>query len=711
MLERRIVPSMVAVIITMMMMAGCAMREPALEPGLAAILADHPVISIPDWATTADNSIAQVQYVSEIGTPDPNSIRGAAFGKWKPPQKWELTLEQVIQMALANSTVLRDLGARVVQAPGLTPTIYGPAIQNTDPNLGIEAALSAFDAQVTSDLFFEDNDRVLNNEIVGQGVNFFKQELSRFQSSLSKQAATGTLFTLRHNFDGDLNNSDRNLIDGRAWTWDLEGEVRQPLLQGRGSRFNRIAGPNATPGEYNGVYIARLNADISITQLEIALRDYLSDVENAYWDLAFAYCDLEVKTKARDRSLDTYQDIQARADKNLLGAEEDKVAQAKEQYFRFEQDVQNALGGRLLLGTRVFNGSGGGTFQGIGGVYANERRLRLITGLTINDGRLIYTATLPTTAPVTYDWNSVVSNTLSRRTELRRQQLNVDRRALELTASRNFTKPRLDAVGTYRYRALGDRIYDPHVPFNGSSIETGTYEWRLGLSLSYPVGYRQAHAGVRNAQLRLARERDLLQEIERQVVYGVSNAIAENDRAYEVLRLAKNRSQAARDQYEILVPEERAADIRQIDLNALLDSERRLADAETSENRVRVQYALAIKNLNFEMGTLLEYYNIHLAESNGPRRKPASSRGIHRLWNRATGRFSRPKGSTTRLESLPTEAPPTLSQELSLSQELMPLKDVEQIPVAEESANESVLGSGAIGTGLKDDEPPLIESR
>src|SRR5437870_1966505 len=38
-------------------------------------------------------------------------------------QYWDLTLDQAIQMALSNSTVLRDLGARIIQSPTLTQTI------------------------------------------------------------------------------------------------------------------------------------------------------------------------------------------------------------------------------------------------------------------------------------------------------------------------------------------------------------------------------------------------------------------------------------------------------------------------------------------------------------------------------------------------------------------------------------------------------------
>lgn len=595
--------------LTAMAFWGCAAtKRPPSAADLSSILSD---VNVASAAVTQSHATAATPQ-GDLGGQEPFSIRQASSPEWTPPAPWDLTLDQAIQIALANSTVLRDLGARVIQAPGATPTIYTPAITATDATNGVEAALSAFDAQVRSDLLYEDNHRVLNNEFVGQGTNDFKQYLTRSNTSLSKRAASGTLFTLRHNVEGDRNNADRNLITDRAWTWNVEGEIRHPLMQGRGVAFNRIAGPGAIVGVYNGVVIARLNADISVAQLEISLRDYLSDVENAYWDLYFAYADLEVKTQARDRSLNTYRLLQARGD--LPGAEKDKLAQAKEQYFRFEQDVQDALAGRLVFGTRAFNGSGGGTFQGSGGVYVNERRLRLIMGLPINDGRLIRTISDPNDAPLAFDWNDLVSNALARRTELRQQKLKIDRMKLELTASRSFLLPRLDAIGRYRYRGLGDTLYEPQVPISGTAQDTATHEWLMGLSLSYPVGSRQAYAAVRNAQLRLARENALMTELERQVVHGMSNALAETDRAFEVLRIAINRAEAAQEQYDILNSEAQAR-VRQFDFNALLDSERRLADAATAANRAAIQYALAIKNLNFEMGALLEYFNIHLSES------------------------------------------------------------------------------------------------
>jgi hypothetical protein len=532
---------------------------------------------------------------------------------------WDLTLDEAIQFALSNSSVLRDLGATIIQAPGLSPTIYDPSIQATDPRFGAEAALSAFDAQLTQRAFWEKNDRALNNSLLGGGTNFFLQDLARYQTELRKRSATGTLFSLRHNIEDDLNNAPENIfgtngqINAHAWTWNTEAEIRQPLLQGAGVEFNRIAGPDATPGVYNGVVIARVNERISSADFQLEVRNYLSNVENAYWELVFAYRELDAKKKARDRSLETWQQVKIRTEGGEL--ESDKQAQAAEQYYRFQEEVETALSGRPVDGTRDFNGSTGGTFQGTGGVYVAERRLRLVIGVPINDGRLIRPTTEPVPAEVVMNWDQLAADALAQRTEIVRQRLRVKQRELERVASCNFLLPRLDAVGRYRRRGLGDALYNPRVPNPSTDpnaaafVDSGSDEWQVGLELDMPIGFRQGSSGVRNAELAVARERAILGEIERRIVHDLSNALSEQIRTYHLVQTAYNRRLAAEKQYQILSSEE-AQDRPDVDFNVQLDSVRRLADAETAYYRLLVGYAVALKNLHLEAGDLLQYCNV-----------------------------------------------------------------------------------------------------
>lgn len=536
------------------------------------------------------------------------------------PEYWDLELEQVIQMALAQSRVLRDLGGAILQSPSTVQTYWDPALQETDPQFGIDAALSAFDAQFSTSVFGEKNDKAVNNEFFGGGTRLLSQDAMVLQSQLTKRAVTGSEFTFRHNVEYDSNNAPSNLFPS-AWNVNFESEFRHPLLQGSGIEFNRIAGPTKTPGVYGGVLIARVNTDIELADFELAVRNLVSNIENTYWDLYYSYRDLDAKIAARDAALDTWRRVHALYEAGRRGGEAEKEAQAREQFFRFQEEVQNALSGRLLDGTRTGNGSGGGTFRGNGGVHVAERRLRRLIGLPPSDGRLLRPATEPITAPVEFDWYQVTSETLVRRAELRRQRFQTRRRELEWIASKNHLLPRLDTVGRYRWRGFGDDLLDPdgnNPPFDNAyeNLTGGDFqEWQLGVELTVPIGYRAAYAASRNSELQLCRERAILREQEKQVLHDAADSIADVQRAYVVSQTAYNRFDAARVQ---LAAVQAAFEAEKAPLDLLLDAQRRLADAQSRYFRALAEHAIAVKNVHFSKGTLLDYDGIYLSEGGWP---------------------------------------------------------------------------------------------
>ena len=330
-----------------------------------------------------ESACTQMNADESIASPHPWTIDTQGT-----PQYWDVSLEEAIQLALANSRVLRDLGGAVVRSPATTRTSFDPSVAETDPRTGVEAALSAFDVQFLMSSFWEKNDRAPNNQFFGGGTRILLQDAAVFQAAITKRAATGTQFTIRHNVDYDANNAPGNLF-ASAWNTNIEAEIRHPLLQGGGVEFNRIAGPLATPGVYNGVLVARINTDVALTDFEIAVRDLVSNVENAYWDLYYGYRVLDAKVKARDAGLDTWRKIYALYEVKRRGGEADKEAQARSQYFAFQQDVQNALSGEPIDETRNWNGLPSGAFRATGGVLMAERRLRLLMGLPPTDCKLI----------------------------------------------------------------------------------------------------------------------------------------------------------------------------------------------------------------------------------------------------------------------------------------------------------------------------------
>ncbi|MEK6237546.1 MAG: TolC family protein, partial [Planctomycetales bacterium] len=476
----------------------------------------------------------------------------------RPPQYCELTLEESIQKALLYSKTARDLGGRILANPSSVASIYQPAIRESDPRFGTEAALSAFDANMSTSLFWEKQDRQVN--IAFGAAN--RTDLHNFQSEISKTAATGTQFFVRNITDYEQSDSPLTIFES-AWDTRFETEFRHPLLQGGGVEFNRIAGPSATPGFFfsNGVLIARMNTDVALADFELGIRNLVSDVENAYWELYFAYRDLDAKKKARATSLKTWQNTHAAFLAEQEGGEAHREAQARQQYYLFHAQVQASLTGIQTRGTINNQGSTGGTPQMTGGVYSSERRLRLLLGLPITDEFLLRPADEPAAAKVRFDWSEILPESLVRRVEIRRQKILVKRRELELIASRNFLLPRFDVVGLYRWRGFGDHLAGRDRSSGSpstlgmrdnalSSLTSGEFqEWQMGLQFDMPIGFRQGHAGVRNAQLWLAREKAVLQDQELTVAHDLSQSVAELDRAFHVAQTHLNRVIASKQQF------------------------------------------------------------------------------------------------------------------------------------------------------------------
>lgn len=517
----------------------------------------------------------------------------------------EMTLAEAVRLAVSQSPVLRSLGGSIVQAPQGSATIYDPALAYANPLGGVEAALSAYDAQVNGVLNWNKNE--IPNNVAGAFGQLFNPPTSlatrsNYSTEVAKQTAQGARFALRHNVLYTRNNQPFREFRSDFVGW-VEAEWRQPLMQGAGTQFNRIAGPNAAIGQYNGVLIARLNNDLSLAEFEAAVIGLVSDVEQAYWELYGAYRSLEAQLRGRESALKTFQVQQART---TVGYDrDDPLAQATSQYFLFQSQVENALAGEI-------------------GIFALEQRLRYLLGMPAADGRLIKPTTDPQSVQVVFDWHSALQQALDRRVELRRQKWNVKRRELELVAARLNRRPRLDFLGQYRWRGLGDHLIGPtdNGPFDNlyDNIAQGDFqEWVAGMEMQFPVGLRQATVAVSHAQLNLARERAVLCESELRVSHDLSSSVRELTRAYRLMQTNLNRWLADQNQVEILAKRVEFGvgdDARGSNsIFILLQAQRQLVSSEADFYRSLVDYNLAIRNLHRQKGSLLAYNQVQLAES------------------------------------------------------------------------------------------------
>ena len=572
------------------------------------------VSNTPSYADDSNQDSAEpvsgdIQEVSlEIEVPDEYDISQShsvalasaaprSVGDESPKEYWDISLAEVISMALDNGEVLSDLGGRVMTSPESIQTVFDPAIRESDPLYGVEGALSAFDSQLAGSVLFSKNDRNVNNVTLGGGTRGIEQNLANTTMQMQKTTATGTNFAIRNITSFDASNQPGNLFSS-GWDTQFEIEARQPLLQGAGVEFNRIAGPNARPG-FNfssGVLIARINTDISLAEFETGVGDYTSQVEEAYWDLYFAYRNLDAWKLARDAARKTWEDIKAQ--KGLPGGTAEREARARVQYFIFEDRVQEALNGNPRSGRSV-------------GVYRGERRLRLLMGLTGNDGRLLRPFDKPIQAKIVYDWNFTLNEAISRRPEIRKQKWVIKRDALQLKAAKNFKKPRLDLIALGRARGFGDDLAGSSTSA-ARDVRSGDHtEWQVGAELSMPLGFRQAHAGIRQAELKLMKDRAILRKQELYVAHELGDAISETGRAHSSIKTNYNRLIAAKQR---LTAAEAVYKVDKVSIDLVLDAQQELSQSMTQYFDAVTSYEIAKKNVNLQTGALLSHHGIYLSE-------------------------------------------------------------------------------------------------
>jgi outer membrane protein TolC len=570
-------------------------------------------------------SLAEVEFAKA-----PLTLENADF-----EHVWELSLDEAVKIALSNSQVQRSLGIRVnipgqlVRAsenvlanPDGTQTMFNPALFETNAfgfggsAIGPEAALAAFDADLTASMTWLKNDDPNNVGVVSLGRRLATvQDQGTFQARLQKATAPGSVVSFSNVTSYDQSNIDSSFRPFPSeWRTAWTAEVRHPLLQGAGVEYNRIAGP-FSPGAgvgtrgFDGVLLARIDVDRSLTDLEASVRNLVSEVESVYWELYGAYQRLD----AEKQGLASAQGIW-KLDKSKKDVGEGNVGdeeRSREQYFSFQARVEQAK-------TDLFHW---------------ENRLRYLLGLAATDGRLIRPIEDPIRAKVVFDWHDVLGEALGRSVELRKQKWQIKRRELELIAAKNHLMPRLDVVGRYRWQGFGDRFIDPGDRFisNGvpaadqfrrrfdnafSNLLSGKHqEWEMILELNLPIGFRQELAGMRHSQLLLARDKAVLKEQELELSHQLAEDVRDLENWFSLIQTYFNQRVASESQVRLFSERHKSG---QESNERLLDAQLRLAQADTQYYNAVTAYTKAITQIHFHKGSILDAHNVYLAEGPWP---------------------------------------------------------------------------------------------
>lgn len=630
---------------------------------------------------------------------------------------WDLTLEECIHIALANTKIIRGANAPRLQTGQIIATnqegdltnqrsngaisVYDPAIQESavpilgvSPNdfqlasvgdqsagqitsAGVEAALSAFDADLNifgdqgNNAIYSTTDRPQNVRGFAGFPTVLNTQNGGLISQLSKRTATGGTWRVQNQTDSNVGNSRGSFqaLNG-FWTTVMEVGFTQPILRNSGVQVNR------TP-----IVIARIAGDRQIANIEAALQKMMDNIEVRYWDLHRAYRDLETAKIARDTTQVAWRFIYERFRAGTDPAQSE--AQAREQYFTFRAVVEQAL--RDL--------------------HNNENELRFLMGLSPADGRVIRPIDEPTLARVQFDWNDILAEALVKRPELREQRWQIKTRELQLIVYRNQLLPQLDLGTFYRWVGVGDDLITANrreIQFPGvgstaaDSLLGGNFqEYGITASFQYTIGNRQALAGIRNYQLKLARDKAFLEDMELDVSHSLVRGLRNLDANYTLAQTQFNRWVAA--DTEVTATQavvEQGIGQGVANINQWLDAIRRRGQAQQAYYQAICEYNKSIADLHMRKGSILEYNGINLEE--GPWPKKAYWDALGRARERDAGLYM--DYGWTRPAVISRGPMPNAAHSL-------PAESVEELP-----ATEAVPGGSSDGQP-KDKEPVIdIES-
>lgn len=575
--------------------------------------------------------------------PDLGDIRSVPLGprtireRLDAHQVWDLHLTEAIQLALTNNKIVRTNdrssiqgnSSRIMTGPDGVASVFDPAIQETGVLFGargIESALSAFDAQLTTRFNMGRTELVQNNIFNGAGLragSTLQSDTAQFITGITKQFGTGATLAVSHEVDYLQNNVPTALFPSN-YTGNIAANWRQPLLAGAGVNYTRIAGPvgqniQGLSGVNQGVVIARINNDISIADFESSVNNMVFDVEKLYWDLHFAYRRYASAVANRQAGEKTWQDAKVKFDLGAEGGDGFLEAQARDAYFdRVAQEEAS-----------------------LAQIDSLEGSLRRLCGLPLNDGRIVRPVDEPIIALLKPDWNADLAMALTRRVELRRQKWNIKSNELQLEAARSFTKPRLDLVSNYQINGFGDRLMSDHVAdgqtsegfhnFYDSLLRGHQTSYGAGVEMSMPFGFRAAQAQVRNLELRLAKSRQILRTQEDDVIYELAQAYQDLATNWQNAQTYFNRRIAAAEQAGF-IEQQRLQGKKEATLRDQLEAQAHLAQAETSYYQSIIEYTKAIAHVNYRKGALLDMNNIYVSE--GGWDPKAYEDALARAWQR-----------------------------------------------------------------------------
>ncbi len=398
----------------------------------------------------------------------------------------ELSLAETVQIAVGNAQVVRNLGliegrsnANNVRA---TTTTYdrGEAAALADSEWGV------FDPVLRSEITWERQDIPPGVSFGGFGNRPQRLDLAEASTSIHQKTLIGGDFSVGMNTNYLFNPARPPGLDPNPQYFsNLDFGYEQPFMRGSGVDVN-----------LSSIRVASAVAGQTVWEFKREMLALVRSVETAAWELEAAEGNLAVIEEVIPMFEELVNTKQKQFDRGVAPASD--VSRAKSDWLRYKQE-------RLEILSKIAE---------------QQLVLRNLLGLNPCDGTYLQLALEPRFIGAPESPQQSLQVALGQRPDILSRKLAIYIAGQERIQAKDSLRPEVNGKALYRLNGL-DNDLDGSV----ASVYSGEYEgWEMGVGASIPLGRREGWGNVRAAELRLLRERALLDQVSHQAASEVADA-------------------------------------------------------------------------------------------------------------------------------------------------------------------------------------------